>query len=174
MEATIASEPKPSARNVASSRRRESTIAYNEFTAPSVAPIAMIVPTKADEVQDGVELFESFLYCFALMLDVEVQGRIGHDGIAKCSVLRRRLQHHRYRSVSVAAKCGHDAVDVRVDDTLLRLPLIKVPDDGPVAAVNRTPSADFEARELASAGVAGDEFMETRLKHPAAREVYLR
>ncbi len=46
METTIGPEPKPIARKVASSRRRESTIAYSEFTAPSVAPIAMIVPTK--------------------------------------------------------------------------------------------------------------------------------
>ena len=36
----------PMARSVAISRRRESTIEYSEFTAPSVAPTAMIEPTK--------------------------------------------------------------------------------------------------------------------------------
>jgi len=46
METTIAPESKPIARSVANSLRRASTIAYRELTAPSVAPIAMIVPTK--------------------------------------------------------------------------------------------------------------------------------
>src|ERR1700734_1801017 len=46
-------------------------------------------------------------------------------------------------------------------------------DHGPVGAVNRSPIADLETGELASAGVARDEFMEPRLKHAAAREAHL-
>ena len=45
-QTTTGPDPKPIARKVASSRRRASTIAYREFTAPSVAAIAMMVPTK--------------------------------------------------------------------------------------------------------------------------------
>jgi len=47
MAAMIGTAPNPSARKVASSRRRLSTIAYSEFAAPMVAAIAMIVPTNS-------------------------------------------------------------------------------------------------------------------------------
>jgi hypothetical protein len=39
----------------------------------------------ADEVQDGVQLFESVFHDFALTLGFEVQGRIGLDGVANAS-----------------------------------------------------------------------------------------
>src|ERR1700722_17417503 len=47
-------------------------------------------------------------------------------------------------------------------------------DHGPLAAVNRTPIADVEARELADTGIADDELMQTPLKHPPPREAHLR
>src|ERR1700722_11568707 len=47
-------------------------------------------------------------------------------------------------------------------------------DHGPLAAVNRTPIADVEARELADTGIADDELMQAPLKHPPPREAHLR
>jgi hypothetical protein len=51
--------------------------------------------------------------------------------------------------------------------------LVKVTDDSPVNAANRTALADFEPREFAASRVAGDQFMQSGVKHTSAGKANL-
>ena len=83
VETTMGPGPKPMARKVASSRRRESTIAYREFDAQGRADRHDGTDEVAGEVQDGIEFLVSVFHDIALTLGLEAQGRIALDGVAE-------------------------------------------------------------------------------------------
>ena len=68
-------------------------------------------------------------------------------------------------------ECGHDRLGIGVHDAFLRVPLVEVADDSPVAAANEASIAELETGELATAGIARDELMQPRLEGSSGGEV---